>query len=327
MDRLDALLAPYLSDARHDDELWNFEYDCHPYLKNVTEAELDARYLALVSNLFYLLGPFRDGVPINADFLSSWYWLKKRCQTLREYERRSRQAPAAAEVVWPAPDSIFKPKHPNADDFIARYGDKSWLVPMLAEGHVRLSPAAAFNDAEMTKARADDELEKPVYSLGDGVRITMPDGTVAPIIGDLRRSRPAIANYFVVCFSNEFDRRLFDLFKDNAGKTADACLVVWEVDELARRLEDATKAVLPTWYFHHNPIQYFDPRQRAPNQIVDAGMSKDFAFAHQREYRFVWMPYGGGEAKTHLHVVIGPITDIAGLFDANGACLGGRERR
>jgi len=47
-------------------------------------------------------------------------------------------------------------------------------------------------------------------------------------------------------------------------------------------------------------------------------MSKDFQFAYQREYRFIWDHLGGQDASGFKQVNIGPLGDIAELYLQNG---------
>lgn len=323
---LDEFLAARATDKRYDEELWRFVYESHPYLKNVPQTDLDARYRGLEYNLAFLLDEARDAPPERCAYVSSWWWLKKRVQMIAEYETRKQSLPDRPDLPPARTEPPFSPRFANECSFVVRYGDAAWLNPMLEEGAVRLAPAVSYENEGLSAAQQDNELEKPHYSLGDGVRIIDSSGHASPIIGDVRHVRPAVANYYVLCAANEFDRRLFDLFRNTDDQPADACVVIWEPDTFAARLENATRDILRGWYFHHNPVQYFDPRALEPGQRVDAGMNKDFAFAHQREYRFLWMPFQGGAAAGYLNIKLGPLGDIAGLFAPDGSCLAGRER-
>jgi len=86
----------------------------------------------------------------------------------------------------------------------------------------------------------------------------------------------------------DWDRELFNDFDD-----VDACLVIKDVEHFAYRIENAASTQLPGWFFHHNPVEYFDPYEMGLDKHIDAGMYKDFRFAYQREYRFIWAPPDG----------------------------------
>ena len=93
-------------------------------------------------------------------------------------------------------------------------------------------------------------------------------------------------DYFVWCASCDWDSKLYGEF------TADACVVIRDPTEFARRLKAAADAELADWYFHHNPVEYYDPYEETRNRYISSGMSKDFRFAYQREYRFSWQVCG-----------------------------------
>jgi hypothetical protein len=308
--------------------LWAFEYDCLRYLKNVGGDDLDVRYHALCRNLAFLICDLRDPLPIQCHFLSTWWWLKKRLHILAEYGLRHRTPPdisALAFLADRADPPLCKPKSPNSSDFVVRYSEERWLRDFIEKGTVRIAPASSYKGETLDEARKDDELNKHTYSLGDHVTVSTLDGRKMPIIGDLKRTRSFSVNYYVLCAANEHDQRLFARFPNQAGEPADACAVVWNTEEFSRRLEAAGRARLSSWYFHYNPVRYFDPYNLMPKEDVDPGMSKDFSYAYQREYRFLWLPVAGGIADQPLFLNVGPLGDIAGLFRRDGTYVAGRR--
>ena len=76
----------------------------------------------------------------------------------------------------------------------------------------------------------------------------------------------------------------------------------------------SSNKLLSEWYFHHNPIEYYDPNEPTKNQYFDVSMCKIFSYAYQMEYRFLWDPLNKGNAKDHIIVDIGPLTDICELY-------------
>ncbi len=323
---LEDFLGERLSDKRHDAELWAFEYDCLRYLKNVPDSDLDARFYALCRNLAFLICDLRDPLPIRCHFLSTWWWLKKRVHMLAEYHLRRRQLPDTPALVNLANGAapLCKSKHPNDSYFVVRYSEERWLRDFIEKGTVRVAPASSYRGETLDEARKDDELNKHTYSLGDNITVTTMDGKTIPIIGDLKRTRSLSVNYYVLCTANEHDARLFSCFPSQVGEPADACAVVWDADEFARRLEVAGRSRLPKWLFHHNPVHYFDPYNLMPKEEISPGMSKDFSYAYQREYRFLWLPVAGGIADQPMFLNVGPLGDIAGLFRRDGTHVAGR---
>jgi hypothetical protein len=107
--------------------------------------------------------------------------------------------------------------------------------------------------------------------------------------------------------SCDWDLSLFDDFG------ADSCVIIKDPETFAARLKTAFASILPGWYFHHNPVEYFDPYERKRNEYFDAAMCKDFRFAYQREYRFLWFSQQGDDAVDFKFSEAGSLEDIAEL--------------
>lgn len=90
---------------------------------------------------------------------------------------------------------------------------------------------------------------------------------------------------------------------------ADACVIIRDPEEFARRLRAAATG-LKDWYFHFSPVEYFDTHERRQHERIDNAMSKDFRFAYQRETRFIWAGFGR-TASGHIDLELGPLADIA----------------
>jgi hypothetical protein len=306
-----------LTDPRHDAELWAFEYDIYSYLESVSHEDLDQRYKEIVNNVERLVCPLRDTPPARAHFISSWWWLKVKFQTEREYSRRGKALPAlnAGLPVRDRPVPCI-PTSPNEGNFVVRYGEAKWLEPMLREGVIRIKPASKYKDeVGLTDiARHDDELNSHRYVSGKRVTIRSQSGQVIPVLGNLQHTIGG-GDYYVLCCSHEFDYRLFSAFRNAQGKAADACLVINNVDEFATRLNAAMQERLKNWDFYWNPMFYFDPYNVLHKQKTIPGAHKDFKHAYQREYRFLWFPLFLDPSLTieALDLKIGSLKDIATL--------------
>lgn len=206
-----------------------------------------------------------------------------------------------APVAAPA-----RPRHPNAADVLFRYGPSQRMQAMVEGGSIRIGPASFYRDLERDVARADEELAKNSFMPGAYTRITAREGKEIPIIGDVRRTVSA-PDYFVLCMSCDWDPTLFDDFR------ADSCVIVRDPEAFAQRLELVGKLILDGWNFHHTPVEYFDPYEMPRHQYFDASMCKDFRFAYQREYRFIWMHTDGREADGFRFLELGPLDGIAEL--------------
>ena len=187
-------------------------------------------------------------------------------------------------------DAPARPRSPNAGDVLFRYGSRNFMEDMVHHGIIRIGPASYYQSLELGAARADEELHKSVFWPGQYTKMTTQDGRSMPGIGDVRWTVSG-PNYYMLCLSCDWDLALFEAFQ------ADACVVIRRPEVFAQRLEAAAKAQFAGWRFHHNPIWYFDPYETRKHWDLYASMCKDFRFAYQREYRFLWSHLGGQAAS------------------------------
>lgn len=295
--------------AYHPD-MWELEYATYRYLGGMTDDALIQRYQSLVHSMNSFISPARGVVPI-VSYQGSWYWYRKEHQTRMEFAVRGLDPPSIPILpietkVWTSPNPV-----PNGTDVIFRYGKREHMRQLVDEGKVRFAPAQAYDDAKHNIARRDEELRKHRIMAGRYTKITMESGESIPIIGDVTNTVSG-TNYHLVCFSCVWDEQLFSAFE------GDTCVVVTNPDEFGRRIERAGKQVFRGWFFHHNPVQYFDPYEMRKNEYFDAGMSKDFQFAYQNEYRLLWNQLNCDPVEGHQFVDIGPSHDIMKMYDFYG---------
>jgi len=303
-------LEAYRSNPTFDVEVKRFEYRVRPYLANIPQGDLDKRYHAICRNVLTLVGPERNNHPIES-FLSSWYWVRKLVHIETEYERRELKLPNFVppfDLELLSLKTRFIPRYPNACDFVVRYGEMSWLPQMLTEGTVILKCATAYEDESMNEARRDDELRHHTFSSASNVRITGPQGQPIRAIGDIRTTVELTSKYYLLCTSAECDPTLFQAFN------ADACLIIHDPDEFARRLEKAFAPVMGDSELLHFPVQYVDPYNPGPNAPDAPGAVKSFTYAYQKEYRFIWTPSRNSPTSTELKAKLGDLRDIAELL-------------
>jgi len=297
-------------DNRHsyDPEFWELEYQSYRYLENVATDALNDRYLSIFRNMKSLVSRDRDIIPIQS-FLSSWYWFRKEHQTRLEYHLRgtspSIQIPQAEIFDFKAQGAPVRPKHPNAGDVLFRYDKKQFLEAIAKEGSIRIRPASDFFPVENDEARQDQELLKRSFLPGRYSKVTAQDGKQLKIIGDIQQD-VTFPNYYVFCMACDWDQNLISAFDGS-----DACLVIRDTDKFFERIQFAGKKSLHGWYFHHNPVNYFDPYERIKNEHIDPAMSKDFKFAYQREYRFLWFSPEGIQPNGFIFLNLGDLQDIA----------------
>jgi hypothetical protein len=205
----------------------------------------------------------------------------------------------------------------------ARYGELFWIEDMLKHGRIRIKHASAYLGAEMNQAQRDDELTSRIYSPGvNAIVKVLDENKEIPVIGPLTYQTTLNLDCFILCGSNEFDPLLWHDFPDY-----DACLIIENIDEFARRLDLAWKMKHGACMFTHNNIEYYDQCDTSPilfkndlpldKQIRKPIISKNFTFAYQREYRFWWASQIGS-ARMEMHnkcyfsdLTVGCLEDIA----------------
>jgi hypothetical protein len=291
----------------YEPEFWEFRYQIYRYLKNIENGALVQRYRDIHRNFCILVREERDVIPVNS-FLSSWYWYRKEQQTRYEFFLRNLPLP----LPPPCPRGSFaapvRPKGPNSSDILFRYGDSQFMNPFVKSGEIRISPASVYKDGPVSDPRTDDELNIHRYLPGQHTRITTKEGKEIPIIGDAHETYAIPMNYYTLCMSTDFEPKIFEEF------SYDSCVIIKSPEQFAARLEASTKSLLPKWYFYHNPVEYFDPYEPYKNQYLDPVMCKDFCFAYQMEYRFIWHPGDHGSAKDYIVVRVGSLEDICELY-------------
>jgi hypothetical protein len=251
-------------------------------------------------------------IPIECLF-GSWYWYRKEHQTRYELFQRKLELPCDLPTEYvnlAAASAPFSQRYPEGK-LIFRYGDLRRMHEFI-EGSFRIAAAHNYSLIETDEARFDDELNKHEFMPAQHSKLTKADGQGIPLIGDIRRTS-STPNYYVLCASCEWSDELFQDFK------AEACVVIRKPDIFANRLRSATATELNGWYFHDGPVQYFDPYEWRKKEPFLATNSKDFRFAYQREYRFLWDPLDlSVSAVGQRNLNIGSLKDIAELYDASG---------
>ena len=276
-----------MKDNRHsyEPEVWEFQYQSFRYLEDVSDQELTSRYRGLLRNLSALATADRNVIPIQS-FLSAWYWLRKEHQTRLEFYLRkiaTPERPLSGLGTTNPRSAPIRPAYPNAGDVLFRYGKKSYMDEALTKGRFRIATAEGYLKMEEDAARQDDELNKHTYVPSRHTKITHQSGRTMKPIGNIRYTASA-PGYLLLCVALDWDEALFDDFG------ADACLIIRDAERFSDRLQGATSDLKGRWALHHFPVEYFDPYERRPEQAVDPVLFKDFKYAYQREYRFVWIP-------------------------------------
>ncbi len=290
-------------------ETWEMEYQVARFLKNVDDDALAQRYKDICRNFTVLARKESNVIPINT-FLSSWYWYRKEHLTRYEIMLRRNSLPTIPPTQRSEVYAPVRPKWPNSGTVLFRYGEAEFMKRFVENGEIRISPASVYKDGDEAHPRTDDELNKHQWLAGHHTTIQTSDGIRIPIIGDVKETISTLNNYYTLCTALEFEPVIFKEFD------YDACVLIKDTKAFAKRIELAFMNKFPQWYFHHNPVEYYDPYERYPNQYFEPTMCKDFRFAYQMEYRFIWNSFGQGEAKDYTVINVGALDDICELHYA-----------
>jgi hypothetical protein len=292
----------------YEPEFWEFQYENYRYLKNISDQKLIKRYEDLCRNFTVFSDNDRDKIPINS-YQSSWYWYRKEHQTRYEFFLRKLSLPEP-----PKPRSVIKKPYRNekpvSHDILYRYGYNKSITSLFEFGYTKIKPASVYKDGISSDPRTDDEKNKERWFVGDHSKITTLNGDEIKTIGDVKSNNSA-CDYYVLCLSYDFEPLMFEEFG------YDSCLIIKNPEEFAFRLEAEFKKHFPGWYFHHNPIHYFDPFEHQKNEYFSPTMSKDFSFAYQMEYRFLLDPLKPTEeikSLSEFEIQLGSLSDICELY-------------
>jgi hypothetical protein len=169
--------------------------------------------------------------------------------------------------------------------YLLKFGKSDYMPAMLQDGKIRISSAAKYDDSSFNAAIRDDELEFTEESIGAKIHVppsgdyTAPVGQwmTGPIIGTLKHKASCNSEYYVACFSRQYDYRLFDDFDH------DSCLVIRDPERFIDTIQQRSEASLPRFQFCSLP--YRDPF--FPTGDDDVPFSKYFRYAYQHEFRIV----------------------------------------
>lgn len=326
---IDEILELRRAMPAYDEELWTFmDQTASRNLENISGADLQARLEQIDKNILYIdTGSTpRDDLPADHGWLSPWWWLRARHWTLLEFERRQLAPSPSPEIpAMPTLARGFDGTVAGGQKLLVRLSERRWLLDLLG-GRMRFVPAARYRDIPVDTARSDEEMSKAYRRPGQSIQITGSQGNTIKAIGDVvfasRRcvERNGVLDdvpYWLCSFSSDLDPRLFHEFR------SDACIVIFDPMEFVRRAlphlnreaPNAVKSLFPNDYFD----QYF-----LSNHKLRAMVSKEMAFAYQREMRFALDPEGGPAlANGDLFVDIGSLEDIAAVYTSSGQRVSG----
>jgi hypothetical protein len=204
-----------------------------------------------------------------------------------------------------------------------KFGKSNHLRDALVHGKFRIRPASFFSDPSLNVAQRDNQELSfvlrpsktgfPIVGVNDrtGKRIidtsNHPYGQIALEIGGDR-------DYYAWSCSKLYEPRLYIDFE------ADACLVIHDHHEFARRLNKGLFEACAVPGMYANDVRYYDPF--CPDDVLQdmftakfaISFYKDLRYAYQQEYRFIW-PVKAKRLPSYVDIEVGPMDKICDLLE------------
>jgi len=302
-------------------DLWRLSYAIRPYLSHLTLDELTQRCRDIMANVSVLTPEGQLGLEIPGKG-AGFPWMELWTHVLEEFGRRAMGMPADCldrdtmprpTAPTPAKGFVESQKLTNIDKSrcLVKFGNKSWLKTTVETGEWRVSPASYYSREDNNKARRDSELELPIKA----AELQKTQRPVAEIPGEFYHRLGRVAsidckaatNYYLVSLARGLIYRMFDDFH------ADACLIIRDEDEFARRMLRAFSSAQPRWFGTFKAVDYIDPCN--PKELPDVYFSKHFRYFYQQEMRFVWTPSSATLNEfPQFSISLGPLADICELL-------------
>jgi len=301
-------------------------YRARPYLSHLSVDELTNRSQDVMANIGDLTPEGQIGLHLPVGSVG-YPWMELWAHVIEEFGRRGLGIPTNAldRETMPRPSAptpakgYLESRRFNLDfpRCLTKYGSRSWLGKTLETGEWRVSPASYYSDTSLNKARRDSELEFPI-------RIARFEKTTRPLedwdgeyyhqfVGVIEWVMKAPSDYYLVCMARGLIFRMFDDFG------SDACLVIHNEKEFARRMLTAFDAVNPQWFGTFRAVDYIDPCM--PKPPIDIRFAKHFRYSYQEEQRFAWIPPLGIATFPQITISLGPLGDICELLLLDGEIL------
>jgi len=197
------------------------------------------------------------------------------------------------------------------NNYLFKFGSRSYLQDMLDFGKMRISPASMYDDPSLNSAIRDEELKLTVEYYPSDVMISYYDPRRKESVGvhpvsNLIKTVEASTNYYVYCVSTDYKARFFKDF------SADSCLIIKDADRFVKTLAKAFyEKISKEWNGYAGLVKYIDPL--FPVEDIDIFFSKDFKYLYQSEFRFVWFPPKAEKNLDSVFVNLGNINDYCEL--------------
>ncbi len=321
---------------------WEKEYVENPYMRALPMKDLNQRFHDLIPNALSIQQGGKVGMEVTPNGVE---WVRYMQHLFKEAQMREAPHPLFLdrryEPDWSRDGFVrsVKDRHSSkAFDAVktwaeagsdrkfsvAKYGEKYFMEKFLREGEMLVSSSPSFDDEMLTRAQRDDENSFSVFGARGADGSFIPASDLPASSGD-RRSlieyrKSMDRDYMLYCMSRTLSPTLFSHF----GTAYDACVLVHNMDEFVRRVDEGTRKHFPPeeFTYAHSWITYIDPLgaiqptpEPAGDQVkIPIPFLKHFRHTYQSEYRFVWLPKQVRRGLGTQCVSIGSIDDIAEII-------------
>ena len=211
-------------------------------------------------------------------------------------------------------------KEKGSKFYVVKYGERRFMDRFLKNGDILVNPSRSFDDESYNQALRDDENSMSIFGVRTSDSSVIPTHDLPNLWGDRYLTRDFTSSmdrdYMLYCMGRTLSPTLFAHF----GEGYDACVLIHDMDEFVKRVDEHTKAHFPPQDFvhAHGSVTYIDPLGAIqPVSDIPEGTAvtipflKHFRHAYQDEFRFVWMPKEPTRNFEKVCVSIGSLEDIA----------------
>jgi hypothetical protein len=300
-------------------------YRREPYLRHVTQSELNSRCRDLILNMLVLTEEAKVGlVPLECGGIQ---WLELFTHVAEEFCVRYGPYPAGFTSGFlknePFPDfagelakkaaSALAATGLCANQVFIKFGKLEHMRSLYEAGQLRVQPATEYANAAHNAAIRDDELTF-------NVALSLTRDTLLKIVRnpndvpvDEKGQRLNVHfrhpnNFWTYCVSSSVEPRLFVDFN------ARACVIIRDRQEFTRRLRSAGARCLSARSAVDAPAVYLDPHRAPSTAALDLRLVKHFKYRYQHEYRFAWDPIGQSNSLPPVDIEVGSLCGIAELI-------------
>ena len=304
-------------------EFWRQAYRRDRYCRHLSRVELTKRIRDIFLNMLTVMPDAKIGL-LKLDEVGA-EWMEKWTHVLEEMVCRYGPYPAGFDR-----DILHSEPFPNFASELAgkgaslisalglqpgqvfiKYGKRTFMEGLVERGALRLQPGSFFSNPAHNQAVRDDEMTVPVSFMLTREQILRLVKNPRDVPADVKEQRLDIsfhsrADFWLYCVTESIEPRLVVDFE------AEACVVIRDRRDFARRLAAAAANALGPAELRQNKANYVDPLIPKSPKIF-APLAKPFGYTYQAEYRFCWLPNPPVSKVDPIDLELGPLHDIAEL--------------